>query len=75
MWKVEGVRPYESKKGIGTADLYIEGQILIGDFTVYGKFDLLLNRPQEFPLSILAGSKVEVGDSREQLVVKEDMDN
>jgi hypothetical protein len=74
LWKVEGLTPYESERGIGTADLYIDGQMFVGpdrDLNVSGKFDILINKTQKFPLWILAGSKVRVGDSRQQLVITE----
>ena len=77
-WKVYGLSPYVSEKGIGTADLYIDGQIMVGkskDYTVYGKFDISINKPQQFPLWILSGSKVSVGDSRQKLVITEFKDN
>jgi|SRR5581483_5946570 len=74
IWKVEGLGPYESEKGIGTADLYIKGQILVGPFggyTVNGTFDISINRRQTSALWILEDSEVEVGDSREEITVKE----
>jgi hypothetical protein len=74
IWKVDGLRPYESEKGIGTADLYIDGQVFLGpdqDLTVSGQFNISLSRKQHFPLWILEDSKVRVGDSRGQLTVRE----
>jgi hypothetical protein len=77
IWKVEGLRPYEFEKGVGAADLYIYGQVFVGpdrDFTINGQFDISLNRKQVFPVWILENSKVRIGDSRQQLSVKEFVD-
>jgi len=41
------------------------------DLSVSGKFDILINQKQRLPLWILEGSKVRVGDSRQQVVIKE----
>jgi hypothetical protein len=68
------MKPYESETGIGTADLYIDGQVQIGEdrgYTIYGKFDFTLGRKQRIPLWILEDSKVSVGDSRKTLIVQD----
>ena len=73
-WKIEGLSPYKSENGVGTADLYIDGQVFIGSnkaYTVSGKFDVVIANKQSSPLWILGGSKVRVGDSRGSLVAKE----
>lgn len=74
IWKIDGLHPYKSERGIGTADVYIEGQVYIGedkDYSLYGTFDLLISRLQKFPVWLVAGTKIGVGDSRGQIVVKE----
>ncbi|WP_372717214.1 hypothetical protein [Immundisolibacter sp.] len=74
LWKIEGLKPVEFEKGIGTADLYIDGEVLIGEdksYTIYGKIEISANPGQSFPVWISAGAKVEVGDSRRTVVVKE----
>lgn len=71
VWRVQGLAPYVSERGIGTADLYVKGQVQFGAdraYTVNGSFDILINRRQTTPLWILGGSKVSVGDSRGQVV-------
>lgn len=77
VWKVSGLTPYESETGVGTADLYIDGQVQIGEdrgYTIYGKFDFSLGRKQRVPLWILEDSKVGVGDSRKTLTVQDFVD-
>ncbi|MDQ6630408.1 MAG: hypothetical protein M3Y82_01460, partial [Verrucomicrobiota bacterium] len=52
IWKLEKLSPYISEKGIGTADVYVTGQICVGgkkDYTLYGKFDVLINE-KSFPI-------------------------
>lgn len=74
IWKVEGLSPSETERGVGTADLYIDGQIVIGkkkDYNIAGKFDILINRKQTVPIWVTEGSTVEVGDSRNVVVFKE----
>src|SRR5689334_13915331 len=74
IWKIEGLRPYESEKGVGTADLYIDGQILVGSdnaYTVQGKFDICINRKQTSALWVLEDSEVQVGDSRDVVTIRE----
>lgn len=74
IWVVEALSPYKSETGVGTADLYIDGQVWIGanrDLNIAGKFDVLINVRQQFPIAILERSKVRVGDSRQRLTVKE----
>lgn len=76
-WRIQELKPYESEKGIGTADLYIDGQILIGSNTAYsisGKFDISINKIQTSAIWILGNSKVKVGDSRQTIVVDEFME-
>ena len=77
IWKVEGLSPYVSETGVGTADLYVDGQVQVGtdkDYTVNGHMDILINKTQTSPLLILSGSKISVGDSRQTVVVKEYID-
>lgn len=74
MWKVSGLSPYESETGVGTADFYIEGSIWVGErksYNMAGTFDVLINETQDFPIWILEGSTVRVGDSRQSLEVEE----
>ena len=74
MWKVAGLSPYDSETGVGTADLYIEGSIWLGkgkSYNVAGTFDVLVNAKQDFPIWILGGSTVRVGDSRESVEIEE----
>ncbi len=74
IWKVAGLNPYSSERGVGTADLYIDGQIFVGKdkaYTIHGKFDICINDKQTSPLWILEESKVSVGDSRGRLTIEE----
>ena len=74
VWRVQGLAPYVSEKGVGTADLYVQGQVQLGTdraYTVNGNFDLLINTRQDSPLWILGGSTVSVGDSRGRVVFSE----
>src|SRR5215831_4820674 len=74
IWKIESLSPYESEKGVGTADLYINGTTFVGTagaYTISGKFDISINKKQTSPLWILEDSEVEVGDSRGTVTIKE----
>ena len=74
IWKIEKLSPYQSEKGIGTADLYINGQLFIGQdraYTVFGKFDITINTKQSSPIWVLEDSEVQVGDSRGRVSIKE----
>lgn len=79
IWKMESAPPWKGgDRGIGTADIYIEGQIFIGpekDLSLSGTFDLVFSKQQQFPIWLLAGTKIGLGDSRRQLLVKEYVDN
>jgi hypothetical protein len=78
IWKIDGLSPYVSEKGVGTADIYIDGEIMVGksrDYTIYGKFDISINKPQQFPLWVLSGAKVSIGDSRQKVVITEHKGN
>ena len=74
VWKLVNIVPYKSDTGLGTADVTIDGQMLVGQdrsLTVAGKFDVLVNKKTHPSLLLLPGTKVEVGDSRQKLVVEE----
>ena len=74
IWKVTGLAPYESERGVGTADLYIDGQIWIGESKAYnisGKLEILINSRQDNPIWIIGGSSVHRGDSRDPFDVEE----
>lgn len=74
MWKVMGLVPYESEKGVGTADLYIAGSVWLGkgkSYNVSGTLEVLVNAKQDSPIWILEGSTVRVGDSRQFVEVEE----
>ena len=74
MWKVMGLVPYESEKGVGTADLYIDGSIWLGkgkSYNVSGTLEVLANAKQDSPIWILEGSTVRVGDSRQSVEAEE----
>ena len=74
MWKVMGLVPYESEKGVGTADLYIDGSVWLGkgkSYNVSGTLEVLVNAKQDSPIWILEGSTVRVGDSRQFVEVEE----
>ncbi|MCE5394170.1 MAG: hypothetical protein JJ693_06220 [Acidithiobacillus sp.] len=77
IWEIRGLRPYESEKGIGTADIYIDGAIFIGHnraYTIDGKFDICINEKQTSSIWLLEGTKIRIGDSRGKLVVIEHSD-
>lgn len=74
MWKVMGLVPYESEKGVGTADLYIDGSVWLGkgkSYNVSGTLEVLVNAMQDSPIWILEGSTVRVGDSRQSVEAEE----
>lgn len=75
IWRLDGLPPQkESEKGISTADIYIDGQVFVGDekdLSLYGKFDISVNVTQRSPIWILEGARVRVGDSRARIVLKE----
>jgi hypothetical protein len=73
LWKVDAAPP-RTETGVGTADLYIDGEVFVGpskDFTLSGHFDISFNTNRTFPIWILGNAKVRVGDSRQKLVVTE----
>lgn len=77
IWKISGLSPYVSERGVGTADLYVKGQVQVGEsraYTMYGEFDILINEPQTSPIWVLAGSSLSVGDSRQRVRVEECLD-
>ena len=74
IWKIEGLAPYKSEKGVGTADLLIHGEIFIGKdrgYTINGNFDIIINQVQTSPIWVLGDSTVAVGDSRGKVVMTE----
>ena len=71
IWEISGLAPTDD--GV-TADLYIEGEILIGEPTQYhfeGKYDVTIFQKQTSSLRLLRGTKVSVGDSRIKVKIKE----
>jgi hypothetical protein len=74
MWKIERAELRKDEGGVGTADIYIDGEIFMGpnkDFTLNGRFDISFNKSVTFPIWIRGGAKVRVGDSRQKLQVVE----
>lgn len=74
VWKVSGLGPATTARGVGTADLYIDGGVQLGRnraINLHGSFEFTLGGKQATPLWILAGATVGVGDSRGTLVVED----
>lgn len=74
LWRISRLEPYRSERGFGTADLYINGQVLVGgdkDYTISGEFDISINNAQQFPIWVLSGTTIEVGDSRGKLAIEQ----
>ena len=73
-WIIEGLTPYESQSGIGTADLSVNGQAQIGleaEFFLYGEFEITFSADQTNAIILHPHSTVAVGDSRGTLIVKQ----
>ncbi len=68
-WVITEFSPYKSEKGIGTADLYIDGNVIIDSkYSLSGKFDFTLSSGTSEPIIIFGGSKITVGDSRGEII-------
>lgn len=64
-WVIDSFMPYESERGIGTADLYVEGNANVGGkYSLSGKFDISVGPGASGPIVVYGGSKLSVGDSR-----------
>jgi hypothetical protein len=71
-WQIVGLALAEVEGSARTADLEIDGQVIIGTtYALSGKFDLSILEKQKEPVHILADSKVEVGESRGTIEVEE----
>lgn len=69
-WIIEGFKPYVSEKGVGTADLYFDGSVLVENkYNLYGKFDLTISGISS-PIIVYGGTKISVGDSRGRVIFK-----
>lgn len=78
VWKISGLSPYVSERGVGTADLYVDGQVQVGEdkaYAMYGDIEIVIGRPQQSPIWILAGSTLSVGDSRQRVRVEQCRDD
>jgi hypothetical protein len=69
-WEIDGLSYIETETP-RTADLYIEGGVNLGLYSVNGKFDVTIQGKQTDPITVSTGSKVEVGDTRATVTVKE----
>ena len=72
-WKVQGLEA-DRPEGIGTADLYLDGEISLGNpmvdedwVTIQGRLELTIQRRQEAAIWIRGSSVVAVGDSRQDV--------
>jgi len=72
-WKVQGLEA-DRPEGIGTADLYLDGEISLGNpmvdedwVTIHGRLELTIQRRQEAAIWIRGSSVVAVGDSRQDV--------
>ncbi|MEI6210742.1 MAG: hypothetical protein WCR06_03875 [bacterium] len=77
IWEIDKL-PALDQSGVGTADLSIEGQMYVGssrDCTIYGKFDIIFSSKQLFPIWLLESTMVKVGDSRDQVTVRQHIVN
>ncbi len=71
-WIIEGFKPYyaSDEKGIGTADLYFDGSVLVENkYNLSGKFDLTVSGASS-PIIVYGGTKISVGDSRGRVLIK-----
>jgi hypothetical protein len=70
VWRIQGLKPYKSDTGVGTADLYVKGgYVTIGEYTVSGDLEISINKKQTRPIEIGPGATVVVGDSRGELTI------
>jgi hypothetical protein len=74
VWRIDGLEPWFTERGIGTADFYVKGQAFLGRdcaHTVSGDFEITINRVQQDPIWLLPDSRVTVGDSRGSVEIVE----
>lgn len=68
IWIIDGFEPYKSD--IGTADLYFDGNVMIGKkYSLSGKFDFTISSGMAEPIVVYGGTKVTVGDSRGKVTI------
>jgi len=73
IWKIEGIRLLD-RGTVAAADLIIDGQAFKGmkkAYSLAGKFEISVNRHQEDPLWILAGSRVSIVHTAQQIFAEE----
>ena len=73
-WIIEGFKPWSNPnptgRDISTADLYFDGSILVENkYNFYGKFEMSVHSTSS-PIIVFGGTKISVGESRGEVIIK-----